>query len=52
MFAFHKTSATQDLKSYCELAYRGVARIFGKGVLYYAHKILSHAHLLTGKVKV
>ena len=30
----------------------GVARILGKGVLDYARKILSHAHLLTGKVKV
>ena len=31
---------------------RGVARILGKGVLEYARKILSHAHLLTVKVKV
>ena len=31
---------------------RGVARILGKGVLDYTCKILSHAHLLTGKVEV
>ena len=36
--------------------HRGVARIFGKGVLDYMREActqnLSHAHLLTGKVKV
>ena len=32
--------------------YRGVARILDKGVLEYARKILSNAHLLIGKVKV
>ena len=31
---------------------RGVARILGKGVLEYARKILSHAHLLIVKVEV
>ena len=31
---------------------RGVVRILGKGVLEYACKILSHAHLLTVQVEV
>ena len=37
---------------YVVVSYRGIARIFGEGVLEYARKILSHAHLLAVKVEV
>ena len=47
-----RRTLSASLMNYTDTVVRGVARILGKGVLDYACKILSHAHLLTVKVEV